>query len=365
MDTAFPSVFYGAAVPSSSAASHPLSKQSLSLLQHHSRSILSRNSAFMLTMSGAAFVRMLYELWCEANRARDILLPTAAAAAFSAAAAASPFQALFDCLRACVSLHTAIAGVHRSGALEQAMQLALLLHNDCAFAAQHLTLLHALVRMEDLRRTAAAATTTTLNESSSSSSNIASPASSPSTPLQLMLVDLSAPLSSLGSSFLQLHLRRLRVLVSELGDGLASSLGHLEDDASWQRALQATKRALHQLAQAEKAWQQCMGPNAMLTGTAAGATMPGTGGAASSGLSSTSSTISGGGSSGGVRSNGWPLLLGKLLEQLTSRLVAAVIEKSDISIEGGQQASINQQPQQRHLRSSRARARTLSRLCRC
>jgi hypothetical protein len=222
------------------------------------------------------------------------------------------------------------------------MQLALLLHNDCAFAAQHLTLLHALVRMEDLRRTAAAAATTTLSESSSSSSSTASHASSPSKPLQLMLVDLSAPLSSLGSSFLQLHLRRLRLLVSELGDGLASSLGHLEDDASWQRALQATKRALHQLAQAEKAWQQCMGPNAMLTGTtSAAATMPGAG-TASSALPPISLTTSGGGgSSGGVRSNGWPLLLGKLLEQLTSRLVAAVIEKSDISIEGGKQTGTN------------------------
>ena len=191
------------------------------------------------------------------------------------------------------------------------MQLGLLMHNDCSFVAQHLTAMHTYQRLQDIQRAASAATTVA---AASSASAVPAAAVAAGAAKVSMLVDLAPPLSALGGKFLSLHVRRLRVLVAELSDSLAARLGSLEGESAWHGALQDTKRTLHQMATAEKAWQKCMGGSSVLRAAGAAATF------------------------GTAPSNGWPLLLGLLLEQLSSRLVATVLDKADISVEGGKRA---------------------------
>ena len=138
-------------------------------------------------------------------------------------------------LRLLVRLHPRVrVAVHRNqwsapqrrgGA---AMQLGLLMHNDCSFVAQHLTAMHTYQRLQDIQRAASAATTVA---AASSASAVPAAAVAAGAAKVSMLVDLAPPLSALGGKFLSLHVRRLRVLVAELSDSLAARLGSLEGES--------------------------------------------------------------------------------------------------------------------------------------
>jgi hypothetical protein len=140
-----------------------------------------------------------------------------------------------------------------------------------------------------------------------------------------MLVDLAAPMSELGSKYFLLQLSRQRTLMTELAEAVGRMIRELEDDGAFHSALQSMKQTLHQLSGVEKAWNRLMGTSQpVMPSLDAGGAVP----------------------AGPVahtpRSNGWPLNLGMLLELLVSKLVAAVLEKSDISVEGGQRCNNKQ-----------------------
>lgn len=213
------------------------------------------------------------------------------------------FQSLFASLRDSVHLYQAISPVYRGGELESILHLSFMFYNDCTFISKHLTALHAHMKMEELRSAPS-------HPSTQSADSAAAP---------LMLVDLAAPMSDLGSKYFLLQLSRQRTLMIDLADAVGRMIRDLEDDGAFHSALQTCKQTLHQLSGVEKAWNRLMGTSQPV--------MPSI---------DTVGVVAAGPVTHTPRSNGWTLNLAMLLELLTSKLVAAVLDKSDISVEGGQ-----------------------------
>ena len=194
-------------------------------------------------------------------------------------------------------------------------------YNDCTFISKHLTALHAHMKMEAMKGNSAH------TQQSAQSADPAAAAAGP-----LMLVDLAAPMSELGSKYFLLQLSRQRTLMTELAEAVGRMIRELEDDGAFHSSLQSCKQTLHQLSGVEKAWNRLMGTSQpVMPSLDAGGAVP----------------------AGPVahtpRSNGWPLNLGMLLELLVSKLVAAVLEKSDISVEGGERCNNKQAHAQRNV----------------
>jgi hypothetical protein len=216
------------------------------------------------------------------------------------------FHSLFSTLRDSVHLYMAIAPVYRGPDMESIIHLSFMFYNDCTFISKHLTRLHSYMKMDQLQASVVAPPAAIKTEESKKSVV-------PTSSATLMLVDLAAPLRHLGAKYFLLHLTRQRNYLTELLDSL-QSLADLEEDQVYAAANQALKQTLHQLASIEKIWHQLMGTSqTLLTQTPRDAT----------------STVP-------ARPNGWALNIGMLLEYLSSRLVGIVLEKADISVEGGE-----------------------------
>lgn len=167
--------------------------------------------------------------------------------------------------------------------------------------SKHVTLLHAHMKMMEMKREAD-------DEKESLSSSSLSSHVLPTT-----LVDLATPLQQLGEKYFLLHITRQRNALTELLDSL--QLGDIEDDAVYAQSVQSVKQTLHSLSSMQKIWFQIFG-----SGINTGAVLNNNATPQSAVSSSPSS-------------NGWPLTMGMLLEFLSSRLVGMVLEKTDISVE--------------------------------
>jgi len=378
-EAAFPSIFYSpvsgspataaaaavaAVSPSAaSAVSPPTSDaQAHTLLMHHSHSIFSRATSYAVSQSAFAFVHMLYELYFEMLSARHA----------HAHVGERTFLALFESLREAVQLYAAIAPVYRARELEAVLHLSFMFHNDCTFIAKHLTTLDAhfntvqqqdgeaetTIAVDASSRTSAAGGSSSTSVSAADDSTASSSISSSCAP-PLQFADLAPPLSQQGSHFFLLQLSRQRTLVSDLAEAFVRFFADLDDRTAFQSTLQAAKQTLHQLTSIEKTWNQLMGGqhnpippeyanmgatvavNAGATPAAASASSATSAPSSSSSSAAVSSSSlaasSSSSSSSAARHNGWPLNLGLLLESLTARLVGLVLDKADISVEGGQQ----------------------------
>lgn len=208
------------------------------------------------------------------------------------------FSALFSTLRDAVHVYIAIAPVYRGSDLEGVPHLSMLLHNDCRFLAAHLARLHATLAMQQ----------------QSHPIDTLPPSSRP----PLVLVDLCAPLRSLGAKYLTLHVGRMRAALGELSDLLRSFFeSDAEDETLHHSCVLATRQAMHELHALEKTWSRLMGDGHAHASAARGAE------ASDAPLLVPASS---------PRSGGWSLTLGLLLESLSSRLLSLVLDRSDLSV---------------------------------